>query len=237
MSPNYTRLTGALLSGLLLLQPASAVPGVMHPRASSTSSASSSPSATGVCNGNADFCNRSYSNITFVGSHDSPFVGSLPQQNQNINITAQLNMGIRFLQAQTHHSITDDSVLELCHTSCFLEDAGTLQSYLETLKSWLDANPNEVLTLLLTNGDSVDISEFGDTFSAAGVDSYAFVPTSAGETLGISDWPTLGSIISGGKRLVVFLGKSFEILSAPTKLTYSSCRLRRRHKHGQLHQR
>jgi hypothetical protein len=116
-------------------------------------------------------------------------------------------MGIRFLQAQTHHSILDKNILELCHTSCWLEDAGTLESFLRTVKDWLDDNANEVVTLLLTNGDSVAISEFGDTFSSSGIDSYAFVPSSSPNTLAIDSWPTLGDLILSGKRLIVFLGK------------------------------
>jgi hypothetical protein len=123
-------------------------------------------------------------------------VGELPQQNQNIDITAQLNMGIRFLQAQTHHSLLDKNVLELCHTSCLLEDAGTLESYLGTVKKFLDTNANEVVTILLTNGDSVDITEFGKTFASSGIDSYAFVPSS--NPLSIGDWPTMGEVVSSG---------------------------------------
>lgn len=168
-----------------------------------------SPSRTAVttCNGHSGYCKRSYSNITFIGSHDSPFVGELPQQNQNIGIKAQLDMGIRYLQAQTHHSIENRNVLELCHTSCFLEDAGTLESFLVTVKNWLDAHPNELVTLLLTNGDSVAITEFADAFSKSGIVSYAFVPSSSPQPLSMNDWPTLGALIKSGKRLVVFLGK------------------------------
>ncbi|KAJ5363818.1 uncharacterized protein N7496_009531 [Penicillium cataractarum] len=190
---SITRITRALLGVIVLLRPVLGVPTAdILPRADAT-----------TCNGRSEYCSRSYSNITFVGSHDSAFVGDLPQQNQNIDITAQLNMGIRFLQAQTHHSLLDDKVLELCHTSCLLEDAGTLKSFLGTVKSFLDANVNEVVTLLLTNGDSVDITEFGSTFSSSGIDSYAFVPSS--NPLPIGDWPTIGELISSGKRLVVFL--------------------------------
>ncbi|EPS28042.1 hypothetical protein PDE_02988 [Penicillium oxalicum 114-2] len=159
--------------------------------------------AAQVCNGRSEYCSRSYSAVSFVGSHDSAFVGELPQQNQNIDVTAQLNMGVRFLQAQTHHSLINKDVLELCHTSCLLEDAGTLQSYLSTIKTFLDANANEVVTLLLTNGDSVDITDFGNAFAKSGIDRYAFVPAS--NPLPLGSWPTLGQMISSGKRLVVFL--------------------------------
>lgn len=206
MCPLWTGLTRALLGTFLLSQTVSGTPnaGTVLQR---TPESSVTTTTTTTCNGHPEYCTRSYSNITFVGSHDSAFVGDLPQQNQNIDIKSQLDMGIRFLQAQTHHSITDDNVLELCHTSCFLEDAGTLESFLDTVKSWLDANANEVVTLLLTNGDSVDITEFGSTFAKSGITSYAFVPSSSPNKLSIDDWPTLGDLISSGKRLVVFLGK------------------------------
>lgn len=187
-------LVRALLGIIVLLQPVLGVPAEILPRDNPT-----------TCNGRSEYCTRSYSNITFVGSHDSPFVGELPQQNQNIGIAAQLNMGIRYLQAQTHHSLIDKNVLELCHTSCLLEDGGTLKTFLGTVKSYLDANANEIVTILLTNGDSVDITKFGDTFSSAGIDKYAFVPSS--NPLSIGDWPTLSEMISTGKRLVVFLGE------------------------------
>ncbi|KAI2788988.1 PI-PLC X domain-containing protein 1 [Penicillium oxalicum] len=170
--------------------------------------------AAQVCNGRSEYCSRSYSAVSFVGSHDSAFVGELPQQNQNIDVTAQLNMGVRFLQAQTHHSLINKDVLELCHTSCLLEDAGTLQSYLSTIKTFLDANANEVVTLLLTNGDSVDITDFGNAFAKSGIDRYAFVPAS--NPLPLGSWPTLGQMISSGKRLVVFLGSLY-----PTTSSYS----------------
>lgn len=213
MSPMRNRLARALLSTYLLLQPVFGLPGAKQvlPRASASPTSSTATSvvhaaaATATCNGRTEYCTRSYSNVTFVGSHDSAFVGITLSDNQNIDITAQLDMGIRFLQVQTHHALLDDNVLELCHTSCLLEDAGTLKSYLTTIKGWLDANPNEVLTLLLTNGDSVDISKFGDTFSSANITDYAFVPSS--NPLSIDSWPTLGDLISSGKRLVVFLGK------------------------------
>ncbi|CAG8918497.1 unnamed protein product [Penicillium salamii] len=201
--------TRAVLSVIFLLQPVLAVSGTTTLVSRTSSSSVSAPSdfksssTPSTCNGHSEYCTRSYSNITFVGSHDSPFVGPLPQQNQNIDIKAQLDMGIRYLQAQTHHSVLDKKTLELCHTSCFLEDAGTLKKFLTTIKKWLDAHPNEVVTLLLTNGDSISISEFGDTFSSSGITKYAYVPPSS--PLAISDWPTMGDLISSGKRLVVFL--------------------------------
>ncbi|CAG8015325.1 unnamed protein product [Penicillium salamii] len=219
--------TRTVLSVIFLLQPVLAASGTTTLVSQTSSSPVSAPSdirsssTPSTCNGHSEYCTRSYSNITFVGSHDSPFVGPLPQQNQNIDIKAQLDMGIRYLQAQTHHSVLDKKTLELCHTSCFLEDAGTLKKFLTTIKKWLDAHPNEVVTLLLTNGDSLSISEFGDTFSSSGITKYAYVPPSS--PLAISDWPTMGDLISTGKRIVVFLGMFHPnlTLGVPRQITYS----------------
>ena len=154
-----------------------------------------------LCNGHAQLCSRKYSNITTIGAHDSAFIGQLPQDNQEISVTAQLDAGIRFLQAQAHKNVF--GTLQLCHTSCFEEDAGKVESYLSTIKSWLDAHPNEVLTLLLVNGDNDPVSLFDAAYTASGLKSYAFTqPTSP---LTLDAWPTLQEMISSGKRLVAFL--------------------------------
>lgn len=78
------------------------------------------PKRATVCNGSSDLCNRSYGNVTFAGAHDSYAIGSSVAANQNVSITAQLDAGIRMLQAQAHNS-TNATVtgagIDLCHTS------------------------------------------------------------------------------------------------------------------------
>lgn len=161
-----------------------------------------------LCNGHAELCDRIYSNVSQVGTHDSPFVGTLPSDNQAKSVTDQLSAGIRFLQGQSH--LDSFKKLSLCHTSCFLEDAGSVEGYLVTVKTWLNANPNEVVTLLLTNGDNVDISLFDTAFADSGIKSYAYIPPTT--PLPITAWPSLGDMIKGGARLVVFLGQSPALL-------------------------
>ena len=51
------------------------------------------------CNGRAELCDRKYSNITMVGTHDSAFVGILPTDNQLKSVKEQLAQGVRYLQA------------------------------------------------------------------------------------------------------------------------------------------
>jgi hypothetical protein len=177
-------------------------------------SSGSTVSSDIACNGNAALCSRSWSNVTLIGTHDSAFVGIWPTDNQADTVTQQLDAGIRFLQAQTH---SKSGVLELCHTSCTELDAGPVTSYLSTIKTWMDGNPNQVVTLLLTNGDSVDVSEFGTAMETTGLSSYAYTPPSQ---LSIDEWPTLQELIDDGTRLVMFLGKYFYIV--PIHVTHSS---------------
>ncbi|KAK9366237.1 PLC-like phosphodiesterase [Lipomyces kononenkoae] len=165
-----------------------------------------------ACNGHDELCNRQYSNVSFVGAHDSPFVGPLPQQNQGWSVTEQLDNGIRFLQGQTHHEPFTGS-LNFCHTSCFLEDAGPVADYLATVKNWLDANPDEVVTLLIVNGDSVPVADFASEFDHSGIVSYTYVPPIS--PLFIDAWPTLQEMITAGTRLVVFLDSGADASQVP----------------------
>ena len=81
-----------------------------------------------LCNGNSQLCDRKYGNVTFVGAHDS-FASSsnffarknqkklqllslwddiltiglyTVSRTQEVDVTAQLRLGVRLLQAQAH---------------------------------------------------------------------------------------------------------------------------------------
>ncbi|KAI0322183.1 PLC-like phosphodiesterase [Amylostereum chailletii] len=170
----------------------------------------SAPRAT-TCNGSSDLCNRSYGNVTFVGAHDSYAVGvNNAAVNQDYDITQQLNDGIRMLQVQAHNK---DGTIELCHSSCSLLDGGSLQDYLGTLKSWMDSNTNDVVTLLIVNIDDLAVSQFDTVFKAAGVDTLSYAPSSATTTF--SNWPTLGAMIDNGTRLVTFMDEKADFTTTP----------------------
>ncbi|RDW88421.1 hypothetical protein BP6252_00453 [Coleophoma cylindrospora] len=164
-----------------------------------------------LCNGYAELCDRQFSNITWLGDHDSPFVGEFLTDNQALSVADQLAGGVRFLTGQTHEWL-DQGVLWMCHTSCWEEESGLLTTYLETIGTFLDANPDEVIFLLLTNGDYVDVSIFGAAFETAGLTDLVFTPTG---TLAMDAWPTLGELISNGTRLVVFLDYDADVATVP----------------------
>ncbi|KAF8913071.1 PLC-like phosphodiesterase [Gymnopilus junonius] len=197
------------------------VPYIVLSLASSALNAQARPSFLGpaqaptrratVCNGHAELCNRSFGNVTFVGAHDSYAIGvNNLAANQDQPITQQLNDGIRMLQMQAHN---ETGGIRLCHTSCSLYDGGTLQAYLTTVKQWLDANPTEVLSLLIVNIDDLPASSYDPVFKAVGLDTVSYTPPSL--TIPASQWPTLGSLIDSGKRLLTFLDNGADLTSVP----------------------
>jgi hypothetical protein len=99
------------------------------------------------------------------------------------------------------------SEIRLCHTSCDLLDVGTLQSYLATVRGWLDTNPYEVVTIFMGNNNGqttrIPVADYVTSFEQAGMMKYLWTPPSP--TMNISDWPTLGEMILYNKRVVVMM--------------------------------
>lgn len=122
-------------------------------------------------------------------------------------------------------------VLHFCHTSvffpfhsartftnepvaCGLFDGGSVESYLTIVKRWLDSHPNEVLTLVFTNPEKASVDTvWAPIFQKTGIADMAFVPAQTSMTR--DDWPTLGEMISSGKRVVIFLDHGAEARSDP----------------------
>ncbi|KAL5606067.1 uncharacterized protein BROUX77_003260 [Berkeleyomyces rouxiae] len=162
------------------------------------------------CNGDSRLCSRRYSNLSQVGAHNSAFVGILPTNNQYISATRQLDLGVRFLQVQTRNH---RGGIQLCHTACWLLNAGSLGGYLRTLATWIEAHPQDVVTLLLTNSDGIPVERFAETIKDAGLDGLVYKPT--GQPA-LDEWPTLQEFLDIEVRLVVFMDSYADI----TKVNY-----------------
>ncbi len=146
VSTSVTFLTGSKTS-----EPATTLSG--NVTASSTTSTAPAVTNTQPCNNYPEFCMRKYSKITEVGCHNSPFV--TPNNiaaNQQYDVTAQLNDGVRFLQAQIQWP-TNATEPHFCHTSCDILDAGPITDWLTQVKDWVAAHPYDVVTVLLGNGN------------------------------------------------------------------------------------
>jgi hypothetical protein len=167
-----------------------------------------------ACNNSPDLCSRAYNNVTHLGAHNSPFLrdastGNSQSGNQFYNSTIQLSAGVRLLTGQVHNN---NGSLHMCHSSCALLDAGTLSNWLSEIKTWMDGNPNEVVTVLLVNSDETSASNLASAYTAAGITSYAYTPTSSTAP---SEWPTLQTLISSGKRLLNFVASLDDNSAAP----------------------
>lgn len=93
--------------------------------------------------------------------------------------------------------------LHLCHTSCDLLDVGTLESYLNRVRGWLDTHPYEVIAIIMGNDNRVPPTTYIEPFQNAGMLQYLYTPPKPNATL--EDWPTLAQMILLNKRVVVML--------------------------------
>lgn len=163
------------------------------------------PRQTLACNNSPDLCSKSYSAITHLGAHNSPFLRDASTQfsmsgNHYFNTTVQLSAGVRMLTGQVHQS---NGAWHLCHTSCSLLDAGLLSDWLVEIKTWMDSNPSEVVTLLLVNADNARPGDLATEFTKSGITEYSYIPPST--TAPQLTWPTLQSLISANTRLMTFV--------------------------------
>ncbi|KAF1977529.1 PLC-like phosphodiesterase [Bimuria novae-zelandiae CBS 107.79] len=171
--------------------------------AAATTSSRPQQTNTRPCNGYPELCNRKLSNVSLVVAHNSPF--AIPHNaasNQVYPVLNQLEDGIRGLQFETHYPNATAS-LHLCHTTCDLLDAGSLESYLTTVRGWLDDHPYEVIAIMMGNDNRVPPTTYIEPFQNSGLLPYLYTPRKSNATL--DDWPTLAEMILLNKRVVVML--------------------------------
>ncbi|CCX06386.1 PLC-like phosphodiesterase [Pyronema domesticum] len=165
-----------------------------------------------ACNNSPSLCSAPYNSLLHLGAHNSAFVRTRENKystagNQYFNVSTQLSGGIRLLQSQLH---SDNGAVKLCHTSCQLFDAGLLRNWLKEIKVWLDANPSEVVTILLVNDDKISPNLLAAEYKAAGLDSMVMEPTD-------KTWQTktLQEFIDSGKRVVSYLSTGADTNAVP----------------------
>jgi hypothetical protein len=183
---------------------------------------------TRACNGHPELCGRRYDEVVYAATHNSmsspDVVRVWPEQDGDIR--AQLDAGVRALLIDTHHWTPLVSDEQLTAAEPFLPapiaeplfarlgplrdgQDGTflchnecalgaipLLDALRGLREFLDENPDEVITLIIQ--DAISPAETADAFGAAGLAAYLNEHESG------SPWPTLGELIDRGERLAVF---------------------------------
>ena len=181
-----------------------------------------------ACNGHPELCDRRYDQVVFAATHNSmsspDVVRVWPEQDGDIR--AQLDAGVRALLIDTHHwtpLVSDDQLTEAepflparvaeplfaglgplrnGQDGTFLchnqcaLGAIPLLDALRTVQEFLDENADEVVTVIIQ--DAISPAETAEAFGAAGLDPYLHE-----HEPGIR-WATLGELIDRGERLVVF---------------------------------
>lgn len=146
------------------------------------------------CNGWTGLCNLRYDEITYPGTHASaaylPSVFRYPAQTASLR--AQLDASMRALFLEVHEI---DGELRLCAEDCALGET-PLVPQLSDIRTFLDVNPREVVTLYVDSRAAP--AALSDAFTQAGLDVYAH------SQLSTDPWPTLEALIESGRRIVVF---------------------------------
>jgi len=181
-----------------------------------------------ACNGHPELCGRRYDDVVYAATHNSmsspDVVRVWPEQDGDIR--AQLDAGVRALLIDTHHWTPLVSRDQLTDSDPFLPaqvagpafaELGPLRNgrdgtflchnqcalgaiplldALRTVREFLDENPDEVVTVIIQ--DAISPAETAEAFGAAGLDPYLHEHEPG------TRWATLGELIDRGERLVVF---------------------------------
>lgn len=104
------------------------------------------------------------------------------------------------IQGETH--LVNNTIYN-CHTSCSLLNAGTWLSSLQTIASWVESHPYDVVTILIVNSDFVDVGNYTGPLQESGLGPYLYEPPYI--PMRLDQWPTLSEMILTQKRVVVFM--------------------------------
>jgi len=165
--------------------------------------------AATVCNGFVELCDRPYNEVAYAETHNS--FATIEDDyitfnaNQSFMVTRQLEDGIRALSLDIY---LWNGVVTLCHGGvdlCFLANK-PLAEELENVKAFLDANPEEVVTIAFQ--DAVSAGDKAEVFEEVGLYDPSEPETDYLYAHGGGAWPTLGEMIDSGERLVVFAGST-----------------------------
>ncbi|HEX4512181.1 MAG TPA: hypothetical protein VGH87_11000 [Polyangiaceae bacterium] len=148
-----------------------------------------------VCDGHAELCARTYDQVAFPGTHDAyaSVANGVYAHDQTYSLTRQMTDGVRVLHIEI---LPFNGSPWLCHGVCGL-GGQSLVSALQEVKTFVDANPTEIVTLL-TESSEITTDQIAADFDTADVKKYTHA-----HTLGDA-WPTLGAMIERGERVVVF---------------------------------
>jgi hypothetical protein len=144
------------------------------------------------CNGSLDLCSKKYNEVAYLTTHNAfnSDQDGLLFPNQTYNIASQLNDGVRGLMIDVY----DFFGTPTAYHSVFALGTIPLSDILNDIKTFLDNNPNEIVTIILEC--YVTANDIEDEINQSGLSSYLYTHNTV--------WPTLQNMIDNDNRLVIF---------------------------------
>jgi len=144
------------------------------------------------CNGSIDLCSKQYNEVAYLTTHNAfnSDEDGLSFPNQTYNIASQLNDGARGLMIDVY----DYFGTPTAYHSTFLLGTIPLSDIFNDIKTFLDNNSNEIVTIILEC--YVTANDIEDEINQSGLSNYLYTHNST--------WPTLQSMIDNDNRLVIF---------------------------------
>ncbi len=145
------------------------------------------------CNGSLDLCSKQYNEVAYLTTHNAfnSDQDGLLFPNQTYNIASQLNDGVRGLMIDVYNDLFGTPVV---YHSIIALGYIPLSDIFNDIKTFLDNNPNEIVTIILEC--YVTANDIEDEINQAGLSNYLYTHNAA--------WPTLQSMIDNDNRLVIF---------------------------------
>ena len=151
------------------------------------------PGLRAQCNGAAQLCTKRYDQVAYLTTHNAfnSDEGGFSLPNQTYDMETQLNDGVRAFMIDVYNWFGNTVVY---HGTGVL-GTSPLEDELQKIESFLAANPNEIVTLILEC--NVSANEIENAINNTGLNSYLHTHQS-----GLT-WPTLQDMITSNERLVV----------------------------------
>ena len=146
------------------------------------------------CNGDITLCSKTYNEVSYLTTHNAfnSAQDGLLFPNQSYNITSQMNDGVRALMIDVYDLFGNPTA----YHSMFMLGTIPLIDLFNNIKSFLDNNPNEVMTIILES--YVSANDIEDIVNQSGLNNYLYTHNNS---LG---WSTLQNMIDNDNRLVIF---------------------------------
>jgi len=144
------------------------------------------------CNGSIDLCFKQYNEVAYLTTHNSfnSDQDGLLFPNQTYNIASQLNNGVRGLMIDVY----DFFGTPTAYHSLFALGSIPLSDIFNDIKTFLDNNPNEIVTIILES--YVTANDIEDEIDQSGLSNHVYTHNAI--------WPTLQNMIDNDNRLVIF---------------------------------